>query len=187
MFAHEIRTTLTSDLGAREWDWAVAVKDTAEHLTTLTTLIVDGARGERLALRCDIFRPRLFAEAVAASLSARAATKGLASETAIADDVPDVVCGDTVRLRAALENLIDNAVKFTDRGTVGLTVSTEPASRRMTKRPPLRPEWTAISASRSARACWRTPWRRGRRVNLRSDRRRPDGPAAPPRSSRRRR
>ena len=38
----------------------------------------------------------------------------------IADDLPDLVIGDRVRLRAALENLLDNAVKFTERGRVAL-------------------------------------------------------------------
>ena len=36
---------------------------------------------------------------------------------------PRLVTGDRVRLRAALENLIDNAVKFTERGRVAMTVS----------------------------------------------------------------
>src|SRR5262249_25169861 len=37
----------------------------------------------------------------------------------IADDLPPMVAGDVLRLRAALENLADNAVKFTGEGTVG--------------------------------------------------------------------
>ena len=50
-------------------------------------------------------------------------TKGLAVDIAIATDLPDDVVGDAVRLRAALENLADNAVKFTERGRVAMTVS----------------------------------------------------------------
>jgi CheY-like chemotaxis protein len=143
MFAHEIRTALTgilalgellstADLGPREREWAAAARSSAEHLNALTTLIVDAAKAKasRLVLRADRFRPRLFAEAVGLSLSARAEAKGLSATVAIAGDLPDFVRGDAVRLRAALENLVDNAVKFTDRGSVGLTVNAEPAPGR---------------------------------------------------------
>ena len=65
------------------------------------------------------FRPRALAEAVGATLAARAEAKGLAADIVIAADLPELVIGDRVRLRAALENLADNAVKFTERGRVG--------------------------------------------------------------------
>jgi two-component system, sensor histidine kinase len=51
---------------------------------------------------------------------------------AVAADLPQRVRADAVRLRAALENLIDNAVKFTERGKVRLEISTEPAKRGRT-------------------------------------------------------
>ena len=140
--AHEIRTPLTgilafaellaaSDLNARERKWAAGVKEGAEHLTKLTTIVCDAVRAEAvgLGLQRDTFSPRRLAEAVAASLSARAQTSGLRAEIAIAGDLPDQVIGDAVRLRAAIENLIDNAVKFTARGGVKLEVLAEPATR----------------------------------------------------------
>jgi len=140
--AHDIRTPLTgilalgellatSELGARERGWAAAIKGTAEHLAMLTSLIVDAARAQArgLILRRTAFRPRQFAEAAGASLVARAGTKGLKSEIALADDLPQTVIGDPLRLRGALENLIDNAVKFTERGSVRLAVGSERAAR----------------------------------------------------------
>jgi CheY-like chemotaxis protein len=47
----------------------------------------------------------------------------------MATDLPDTVIGDPLRLRGALENIIDNAVKFTDRGSVALDITTERPAR----------------------------------------------------------
>ncbi len=144
--AHDIRTPLTgilalaellasSDLGKRERDWANAVKSGAEHLAAMTTLIIDAAKAEAagLTLRHDAFSPRRLAESVGRTLAARAETKGIKSEITIARDLPAMVAGDAMRLRAALENLADNAVKFTTLGRVGFVASAEPASRRRVK------------------------------------------------------
>jgi two-component system, sensor histidine kinase len=140
--AHEIRTPLNgilalseliaaADLPERERQWATLVKDAAEHLANLSTLVVDGVRAEArgLVLRPETFRLRTVVEAVAATLKVRAETKGLAAEISLAKDLPEFVIGDRVRLRAALENLADNAVKFTDRGRIALSVEAAPATR----------------------------------------------------------
>lgn len=139
--AHEIRTPLTgilalgellatSDLGERERGWATAIKSTAEHLALFTSLIVDAARADAkgLVLRRELIRPRRLADALVASLAARADAKGLENKAHIASELPEAVIGDPLRLRAALENLIDNAVKFTERGRVGLDVTSEKAA-----------------------------------------------------------
>src|SRR6202795_1253165 len=127
VFAHDIRTALTgilalgellasSNLGERERRWAAGIKVSAEHLASLTTLVVDAAKADAgsLTLQQEIFRPRRLIESLGQTLAARAETKGLRAEVAVAADVPDMLVGDPVRLRAALENLIDNAVKFTE-------------------------------------------------------------------------
>jgi CheY-like chemotaxis protein len=66
---------------------------------------------------------------LADSLTTRAQAKGLAVEVSVADDLPDMLVGDAVRLRAAIENLIDNAVKFTERGAVQLDARAAAAGR----------------------------------------------------------
>ena len=141
--AHEIRTPLNgilalseliaaAELPEREREWASLVKGAAEHLANLATLVVDGVRAEArgLALRAEPFRPRALAEAVGGTLAARAEAKGLAANIVIAADLPELVSGDRVRLRAALENLADNAVKFTEAGQVGFSVASAPSRGR---------------------------------------------------------
>jgi CheY-like chemotaxis protein len=135
-FAHEVRTPLTgilaisdllatSDLDERERRWVDTIKAGAEHLASLATLFVDAARSGTagVGVRHDLFDLRALARSAGDSLAGRAAAKGLRSSVDISMKLPALVVGDPVRLRAALENLIDNAVKFTEQGGVGLKVS----------------------------------------------------------------
>jgi CheY-like chemotaxis protein/nitrogen-specific signal transduction histidine kinase len=141
-YAHDIRTALTgilalgellasSQLGERERHWAAGIKGGAEQLAALTTLMVDAAKADAgmLTLKEEVFRPRTLINDVAQSLTARAEMKGLVADVSVAEDLPQRLLGDPVRLRAALENLIDNAVKFTERGALRLEVGAEPAPR----------------------------------------------------------
>ena len=135
-FAHEVRTPLTgilaisdllatSDLDERERRWVDTIKAGAEHLASLATLFVDAAKTASTGsgVRQDLFDLRVLARNVGDALAGRAAAKGLQSAVDISEKLPALVIGDPVRLRAALENLIDNAVKFTEQGGVGLGVS----------------------------------------------------------------
>jgi signal transduction histidine kinase/CheY-like chemotaxis protein len=134
-FAHEVRTPLTgilaisdllatSGLDERERRWVDTIKAGAEHLASLATLFVDAARSGRsgFGIRQDFFDLRTLAHSVGDSLAGRATAKGLQSRIEISEKLPAFVTGDPVRLRAALENLIDNATKFTEQGAVVLTV-----------------------------------------------------------------
>jgi len=145
-FAHDIRTALTgilalgellasSNIGERERRWATGIKTSAEHLAALTTLVVDAAKADAdaLTLQEEAFRPRRLVEAVGEALAARAETKGLRAEVTVAEPLPELLVGDPVRLRAALENLIDNAVKFTAKGAVRLHASANRAARGRVK------------------------------------------------------
>jgi CheY-like chemotaxis protein len=129
--AHDIRTPLTgivalaqllqtADLPERERRWAEAIAGAADHLARLTSVVVDAAKAESmgLVLRSEPFSPRDLAQSLASALAARAEAKGLAAEVNLANNLPAHACGDEMRLRSALENLIDNAVKFTERGRI---------------------------------------------------------------------
>jgi CheY-like chemotaxis protein len=135
-FAHEVRTPLTgilaisnllatSELDERERRWVDTIRAGAEHLASLATLFVDAARndGPGLKVRQDFFDLRTLARNAGDSLTGRAMAKGLQSSVAIAEELPGFAVGDPVRLRAAVENLIDNAVKFTEQGSVALKVT----------------------------------------------------------------
>src|ERR1700727_3032196 len=135
-FAHEVRTPLTgilaisdllatSDLDERERRWVDTIKAGAEHLASLATLFVDAAKSGHAAfgVRQDLFDLRALARNAGDSLAGRAAAKGLQWRVELSDKLPSLVVGDPVRLRAALENLIDNAVKFTEAGGVAFGVS----------------------------------------------------------------
>jgi two-component system, sensor histidine kinase len=145
-YAHDISTTLTgilalgellasSNLGERERRWASDIKASAEHLASLTTLMIDAGKANAgsLILREEAFRPRRLIDVLAGLLSSRAETKGLTAEVTVAGALPEMLIGDAVRLRAALENLIDNAVKFTERGSVRIDVRAARAPRRRIK------------------------------------------------------
>jgi CheY-like chemotaxis protein len=134
-FAHEVRTPLTgilaisdllatSGLDERERRWVDTIKAGAEHLASLATLFVDAAKTANSGpgVRQDLFDLRALARNAGDSLAGRAAAKGLQSSVDISEKLPALVVGDPVRLRAALENLIDNAVKFTEQGGVALAV-----------------------------------------------------------------
>lgn len=138
--AHDIRTPLTgilalaellhaSDLPKRERGWAEAIRGAADHLARLTTIVVDAAKADAtgLVLRDEPFSPHELVHSVAGSLVARAQGKALDAEIDIARRLPDRISGDEVRLRSALENLVDNAVKFTERGRIGFSVSSAAA------------------------------------------------------------
>jgi CheY-like chemotaxis protein len=144
VFAHEVRTPLTgilaisdllatSELAERERRWVDTIKAGAEHLASLATLFVDAAKDRHggSAIREDLFDLRALARSAGDSLAGRAAAKGLQAEVAISDRLPSLVLGDPIRLRAALENLIDNAVKFTEVGRVSLQA--EPARAKKGK------------------------------------------------------
>jgi CheY-like chemotaxis protein/nitrogen-specific signal transduction histidine kinase len=140
---HDIRTPLTgivalaellatSDVGARERGWATAIKSGADHLAALTTLIVDAIKADAagLTLQYEPFSPQRLVEAVGQALAARAGKKGIKTEIVFGPALPAMVAGDASRLRAALENLADNAIKFTSEGTVVFTAGARPAGRK---------------------------------------------------------
>jgi PAS domain S-box-containing protein len=134
--SHELRTPLTAILGvtdlllagdyhvAQRRDFLELQRTAGRGLLTLINDVLDFSRIEagQLAIENVPFSLRDKVKNCTALVADDAARKGLELTSWVADDVPDVVLGDPVRLRQVLVNLLANAVKFTDRGAVRLTL-----------------------------------------------------------------
>lgn len=136
--SHEVRTPLTSVLAANELledlelgapaEGLVAMIDRSGHrLLRLVNDLLDFSQLERSALEVvpGSFRPRLLVAETLQEVATVAEQKGVELGSSVADDVPDVLHGDALRIAQVLTNLLDNAVKFTDTGTVRLLVGLE--------------------------------------------------------------
>ncbi len=106
-----------------------AVLGSSEMLLTLVNDLLDLSRVEqgRLELARTTFALHPFLERVRAMLEYRARRRGLDFTIHTAPGTPELVRGDPARLRQVLLNLLGNALKFTERGRVTLTVQPAPA------------------------------------------------------------
>ena len=134
--SHEIRTPMNGVLGmlrlvretplsAEQRDYLKTASDSAETLLLLLNDVLDFAKIEagRLELQQAPFVPATTARAVAEIMHTRARDKGLQFTLQINENVPNAIVGDMARLRQILIALISNAIKFTERGQVDLTVA----------------------------------------------------------------
>jgi CheY-like chemotaxis protein len=121
---------LLTDLSDEQRDLAATSREAGSELLTLLNDVLDLSKCEagklRLERRPVALGPLL--EAVSRFVEPLAAKRGLAFELDAAEDLPAHVLTDGSRLRQILLNLLGNAVKFTDTGTVRLAVHGASAS-----------------------------------------------------------
>jgi signal transduction histidine kinase/CheY-like chemotaxis protein/HPt (histidine-containing phosphotransfer) domain-containing protein len=131
--SHEIRTPMNAILGftnllrrtelnPTQREYVQNIHSSGENLLTLVNDILDLSKIEAgmMHLEETRFSLRSMASSVGAMFVEKIKEKGLRFKVNIDKEVPDILCGDAVRLTQILVNLISNAVKFTEKGTIEL-------------------------------------------------------------------
>lgn len=133
--SHELRTPMNSiigfsdllttmDLPEEPAQFARIILSSSRHLLNLVNDVLDISRIEhgKLQLESRPFNLRILLDELIALFSQAAADKGLCLTADLDSALPDSLVGDDSRLRQILVNLLNNAVKFTESGSVRLHV-----------------------------------------------------------------
>ncbi|MBC2606354.1 response regulator [Pelagicoccus albus] len=130
--SHEIRTPMNAILGfsrllkrdktldGRQMEYVQLINTSSEHLLSLLDSILDMSKIESRhlsLLQSQVNLPHLLNEA-AGIFQARCEEKGVHFESSLAENLPSRILGDSTKLRQIIFNLLVNAVKFTDSGTI---------------------------------------------------------------------
>ena len=133
--SHELRTPLNGVLGftrqmlktqlrATQRDYMQTIERSANNLLTIINDVLDFSKLEagKLMLEAIPFPLRATLDETLVLLAPSAHDKGLELTVVCDSSVPDNVIGDALRLQQILINLIGNAIKFTEKGTIGLRI-----------------------------------------------------------------
>ncbi len=135
LMSHEIRTPLNAVISLTDLmlhdeqspdqkENLVSVKISARHLLGLIDDILDYNKIESGNIQFDIqdFDIRHLVAQLQKALEIKAQEKSIVLKTAVDENVPVILRSDTLRLKQILYNMISNAIKFTEKGHVSLSV-----------------------------------------------------------------
>ncbi len=138
--SHEIRTPINAILGMNEMilrenkdpvieGYSKSVKTSGKMLLMLVNDVLDFSKIEagKMEIAEGEYRLSALLHDIMPMLEERAAEKNLKFDTVILNDVPDRQISDEFRIRQVLVNLINNAIKYTDAGSVILMIGGNPA------------------------------------------------------------
>jgi PAS domain S-box-containing protein len=134
--SHEIRNPLnaitaatrllgTTPLSTKQEKYLRILGSSSGTLLDLVNDILDWSKIEagKLSLEQRPFEPRELINVIVTGLAARAEEKKLQLQADLDEQLPVRLLGDPVKIGQILSNLVSNAIKFTDRGSVKITVS----------------------------------------------------------------
>jgi signal transduction histidine kinase len=103
------------------------LKENGTRLLTLINDLLDLTRIEsgRLEMVDKAFSPQALVERMTAQMESLAVESKLSFETHISPEVPEMVWGDEKRVEQVIVNLLSNAFKFTNEGSVTLSISVD--------------------------------------------------------------
>ncbi len=140
--SHEIRTPLNTIIGMadilknslknqEDKLFVQSIYDSGEALLNLMNNILEISKIEMAQNLTDLRRFRLadLIQDLTSIVGPRALSKSLNFHTTVDEKIPCVIYSDPLRLKQILISLIDNAIKFTEKGNIELSVTLQPAER----------------------------------------------------------